>query len=341
MSKIAGSFGLTMRNKVSLAKGRGIKIKVFMWILSLVLVAGVSLVSVGCNSQPVVSDGRLVVAVSLVPQATFVEAVAGDLVEVVTMIPPGFSHANHAPSPREMRKFSGAALYFTIGVSAEEGLLRGALDINENLRIVDLATAVAEVYPDRNFALLANKQNTEEKGAETTGEVSCTCCFVPGGRDPHIWLSPKRVKIMIEVIARELSAIDPENESIYRKNAQVYLEKLAELDREIRSTLQNITNRTFIVYHPAFGYFADEYGLTMVALEKHGKRATARHLKDVIDLAREKDIRVILYQAEFDGRQARMIAEEIGGRTVQVAPLAADYIENLTRIAQIFAEILE
>ncbi len=294
-------------------------------MLSLLLIAIMFLVSVGCNSQPVVADEQLVVAVSIVPQATFVKAVAGDLVEVVTMIPPGFSPANYAPTVRETKQFSNAAMYFTIGVPAEENILRGALDINENLKIIDLATEVAAVYPDRNFTL----------------EVSCTCCAVPGGRDPHIWLSPKRVKLMIEVIARELSAIEPENESIYRENAQAYLEKLAELDREIRATLQNLTSRTFIVYHPAFGYFADEYGLTMVALEKHGKKATASHLKDVIDLAREKDIRVILYQAEFDGKQAKMVAEEIGGRTVQVAPLAADYIDNLRRIAQIFSGILE
>ncbi len=341
MIKAVVSSELTEGNIESLSERRGLKIKIFILVLSLIFVVGVSFISIGYNSQLAVSEERLVVAVSLVPQATFVKAVAGDLVEVVTMIPPGFSPANHAPSPREIRQFSNAALYFTIGVSAEEGILRGALDINENLKIIDLATEVAQVYPDRNFALLASKQNKEDKGIKTAGEGFCPCCFVPGGRDPHIWLSPKRVKLMIEVIARELSAIDPENESIYKENAQAYLNKLASLDREIRVTFQDITSRTFIVYHPAFGYFADEYGLTMVAMEKHGKRATASHLKDVIGLAREKDIRVILYQAEFDGRQARIVANEIGGKTIQVAPLAPDYIENLTRIAQIFADILE
>ena len=299
--------------------------KIFSWILVLLLVLSVSAVAIGCNSQPVVSDEQLVVAVSIVPQATFVKAVAGDLVEVVTMIPPGFSPANHAPSMREMRQFSNAEIYFTIGVPAEESILRGALDINKNLKIIDLATEVATVYPDRNF----------------TVEASCACCPGPGGRDPHIWLSPKRVKTMIEVIARELSYIDPENENIYKENAQAYLVKLETLDREIRTMLQNINNRTFIVYHPAFGYFADEYGLTMVALEKHGKKATTEHLKDIVNLAREKEIRVILYQAEFDSKQANVLAEEIGGETVKVAPLAPNYIENLTKIAQIFSDILE
>ena len=97
----------------------------------------------------------------------------------------------------------------------------------------------------------------------------------------------------------------------------------------------------FIAYHPAFGYFADDYGLHMIALEEEGKEAAPQTFKEIVDLAKENDIKVIFYQAEVDSRQSEAFAEEIGGRTEQIAPLAPDYIENLEKMADTFAKVLK
>ena len=97
----------------------------------------------------------------------------------------------------------------------------------------------------------------------------------------------------------------------------------------MRAALSALENRAFIVFHPAFGYFADEYGLTMYALEDEGKEATPRRLMEMVDFARESGIRVIFYQAETDVSQAQAFAEEIGGTCVALDPLAAEYTENL------------
>ena len=264
----------------------------------------------GCGPQETeISIGKPVVAVSIVPEKTFVEEICGDLVEVVVMIPPGASPENYEPTPKQMEEFSQAQVYFSIGVPAEE---QGILPmVSENTKVVDLAAKVAEVYPD----LMQGSQ-----------------------RDPHIWLSPKRVAVMIQVMTGELCALDPDNAANYNQSSQAFLSVLSSTDEEIRQTLSGLEDPSFIVYHPAFGYFADEYGLTMYALEDEGKEATAKHLAEMADLAKEKGIKAVFYQAEVDKSQAMAFAEEIGGTAVMLEPLSADYIGNLKAMAQAIAE---
>jgi zinc transport system substrate-binding protein len=272
----------------------------------------------GC-AHKTAEGAPLTVAVSIVPQATFVEAVAGDLVDVVVMIPPGYSPENYAPTPQQLADFSKASLYFAIGVPAEEaGILPKAESLNEDIKIVPLQAEVAQVYPPRMM-------EDVEHGH--------------GGVDPHIWLSPKRVKVMIEAIARELGELDPEHADVYRQNTEDYMAQLDRLDEEIREILSGSQNRTIILYHPAFGYFADDYGLTMIALEQEGKSATAKDFQNALDIAKEEGIKVIFYQEEFDSRQADTFAAEIGGEAVRLSPLSPDYINNLKQTAEAFAGV--
>ena len=257
-------------------------------------------------------DTKLIVAVSIVPEKTFVEAVCGDLVEVVTLIPPGNSPENYEPTPMQMEKFNKASVYFSIGVPTEEAnILPNAGD----LKVISLEGKVADVYEDRTFEL--------------------------GERDPHIWLSPKRVKVMVAAIANEMGTIDAANKEIYDKNAEAYMVQIDELDQEIKDALVGVQSKKFIVYHPAFGYIADDYGLEMFSLEEEGKEATPKHLQDMIDLAKKEKIKVIFYQDEIDSSQSEAFAEEIGGKTIQLSPLASDYIDNLKNMADIIAEAMQ
>jgi zinc transport system substrate-binding protein len=211
-----------------------------------------------------------------------------------------------------MADFSQASLYFTIGVPTEDAnILANTGDVT----VVALEDAVAELYPDRTFE--------------------------DGGRDPHIWLSPKRVAVMIDTICAEMSQLDPDNVSTYQANAQNYKDQLQEVDAEITAALSGVTNKTFIAYHPAFGYLADDYGLTMVALEEEGKEATPQQLQAAIDLAKAQNIKVIFYQEEIDSSQSQAFAEELGGQTIQLEPLSADYINNMRKMAQTMAEAME
>lgn len=276
---------------------------------SAILVCCILLSSCAKNDK---SSDKLIVAVSIVPQETFVKAVCGDKVEVITMIPPGSSPANYEPTPAQVEKFSDCAVYFSIGVPTESSNI---LPSAKNINVVPLAQEVAKIYPDRMF-----------EGDE---------------RDPHIWLSPKRARVMIEVIAEQMGEIDPDNKDFYKSNANDYIAELDQLDLEIKEALDGVQNRKFIVYHPAFGYLADDYGLEMFALEEEGKEATPQHLEAMIDLAKQEDIKVIFYQAEIDSSQSAAYAQEVKGKAMQLAPLSPDYINNLRSMANTMAEAMQ
>lgn len=293
--------------------------KLFGSMTVMIIVCGL-LLAAGCDSSSGPDENqagadRPVVAVTIVPEKTFVEAVCGDLASVVVMVPPGNSPANYEPAPREMEQFSRAEVYFTIGVPAEEAsILPEARDFDD-MNIVRLQDEVARAYPDIEIA--------------------------PGQRDPHIWLSPRRAIVMVEVIAGEMAQIDPPNKEIYFANSRAYIAELEALDGELQKALEGVKDKKFIVFHPAFGYLASDYGLQMLALEEEGKEATPQRLQEMIDLAKREHIRVIFYQEEISSSQAQAFAEEIGGKTVQVAPLAPDYIDNMRRMADLMASEMQ
>jgi len=267
-------------------------------------------------------DAALIVAVGIVPEATFVEAVAGDLADIVTLVPPGNSPANYQPTTTEMQQLSDAAVYFTLQMPTERAnILPSVTDFNADLTIVDLREAILEVYPLRN---------TSGEAITTTENQTV---------DPHVWLSPKNAIVMVQTIADELSVIDPANQETYQANAATYIAKLEALDSDIQEKTAALSNKSFIIYHAAYGYFADDYGLTMVAIEIEGKQATAAELQQVIDFAREQSITTVFYQAEFDDNQAATVAEEIGGTVAQAAPLSPDYIQGLEDFVRALAQL--
>jgi zinc transport system substrate-binding protein len=227
-------------------------------------------------------------------------------------VPPGSSPETYEPSPIEIEKLSNSDLYFSIGVPIEKASILSSIG---NMKVVPLAVKVAAVYPDRTF-----------------GE---------GDRDPHIWLSPKRAKIMVQTIAEEMGKLDAKNKDTYTKNAEKYIAQLDGADKEISDTLKNVKNKKIVVYHPAFGYLADDYGIEMFALEEEGKESTPQHLQEMIDLAKKENIKVIFYQEEIDSSQSEAYAEEIGGKAMQLSPLSADYIENLNKMAKTMAEAMQ
>lgn len=160
------------------------------------------------------------------------------------------------------------------------------------------------------------------------------------GVDPHIWLSPVQVKAQVDVIAETLSEKDPANAETYRTNAAGFKMKLDELHDEIQAEFENINTNKLMVFHPAWGYFADEYGLKQIPIEQSGKEPTAEELAELIDLARDENIKVIFVQSQFNQEIANSIAEEIGAVVVSIDPLSEDYINNLKNVATTIADNL-
>jgi zinc transport system substrate-binding protein len=254
---------------------------------------------VNLNEKPII-------AVSIVPESTFIQAICGDKVDVVTMIPSGMSPTNYEPSPEKISTFQNADIYFAIGVPTEQANIYSK--INENTKLIRLDEMVEKIYEDRFFE--------------------------DGGRDPHIWLSLKRVKVMLEIMTEEISLLDEENREYYEENKEIYLQKIDATNLVLEEMFAKSDDTCFIAYHPSFGYIAEEYDLMMYTLEKNGKEATPRHLQELIDLAKEKEIDTIFYQTEVNSRQSEEFAEEIGGNATSLSPLASNYLKNMENMAK-------
>lgn len=255
------------------------------------------------------------VVVSIQPQAYFVERVGGRSVEITTLISPYQSPAVFDPSPKLMTRIQHADLYFTAGVPFENGLLPKIKAQWPELAIVDLSL------------------NTEQQ-VSTAASSESHADHVHGhdGDAPHVWLDPMKVKEMARIICEHLVKADPTQASAFRKNRDQFVRDLDSIDAEIRWRLATIKQRTFFVNHPAYGQFAEAYGLTQVPIEVDGKEPGARRLAAFIERAKRDSVHALFVQPQFSGKTAGTIAQAVGAKLIEMDPLAYDYLENLRRM---------
>lgn len=283
-------------------------------LLSMVLLF-VFYISCSSPSQQV-AGGKIGVVVSVLPQMEFISKVGGDKVDVTVMVPPGASPHSYEPTPSQMVKLSEARVYAKVGtpIEFEVAWLDKLVAQNKTMLVVDCS---------RGITLLESADPDEP------------------GMDSHIWTSVRNAKIMVSNICDGLCWADQQNCSYYRENRDRYLGQLDALDSEIRSALSGLNKKTLIVYHPAWGYFASDYGLTQMSIEQGGKEPKAAYMARLITEAKANDVKVIFASPELDIRSAETIAHEIGGGVVTISVLAPDYIANMHRVVQAMREALK
>jgi zinc transport system substrate-binding protein len=260
------------------------------------------------SGTPTDSD-KLTVAVSLLPQAYFVERIGGEHVDVQVIVPPGASPATYEPTPDQMKALAKAAAYTSIGVPFEKTWLPKLQEASPNMTMVDTTAGVD--------LMQAN-----------------------GKTDPHIWLSPRRVAIQASTIHDALVELDPTHAADYDAGLASFTEDIEALDTSITTTLDSAPNKAFIVFHPAWSYFAKDYGLEMIPIEVGGTEPSPAELAEIIDTAEERQIRVVFAQPEFSTTQAEAIASSIGGEVLLISPLARDWLTNMTTVTDTFAKHL-
>jgi zinc transport system substrate-binding protein len=276
-------------------------------IVLVLLLAAISIVAVtGCNQQNK-TTGKTMVAVTLLPQAGFVEAIGGDKVDVVVMVPPGASPHTYEVTSDQMTQLSNARLYAKVGSPVEFELtwMDKLIAVNKSMLVVDCSKGID----------LTESQDPDEPGL-----------------DPHIWLSVKNAKIMVQNICDGLVQVDTANKAYYEKNCAEYMEQLSKLDSEIAKDLSGVKNRSFIVFHPAFGYFARDYNLKQIGVEQEGKEPDADYIVRLIEEAKEHNIKVVFVSPQYSTKSAESIAKEIGGQVVIIDPLAKDFVGNMRAI---------
>ncbi len=282
------------------------------------------------------------VFVTIPPQAQFVERVGGDRVEVGVLVQPGQSPHTYEPTPRQMTALSEADVYFLVGVPFEDVLRRRIRSANPDMKMVDtgLGVRLRTMEHDHHHHEHADHGHHHDDQEAHNAPHHDDDHDHGEQKDPHTWLDPANVRIMAGHIADALAELDPEHEAFYRANLAELVAELDRLDARIRESLEGVEQREILVYHPAFGYFADRYDLRQVPIEIEGKEPGPRAVGELISFARERDIRVVFVQREISSRTAEVVAREIGGRVVPLDPLARDYIGTMEGIAQAFAETL-
>ena len=274
--------------------------------IALYLLVAVLLLTAGCTGvDHREQDAAIVVAVTIAPEQEFVERVGGDHVRVVLLVPPGADPHTYEPPPGILADVAGADMYAAVGSGVE-------FELSWKDKIAALNPGMLVVDCSRGVDLIST--------------------------DPHIWVSPRNAKVMVENICRGLIEVDPENATDYRRNADAYLDDLDALDAEIADALARSGVTKIMVYHASWAYFARDYGLVEVPIESEGKEPSPQRIEHLVRQAEEEGIRVIFASPEHSTRSAEVIAKEVNGTVVQVSPLAKDYLANMRHVASAFAE---
>ena len=277
---------------------------------------------VSCNSA---HNDKSTLSVTIEPQRYFAEKIAGDNFRVNTIVPAGTSPETYDPTPSQMVALGKSALYFKVGYLGFENAWGATLaENNAGVEVVNTSNEIVLIDGENLDNIIGGHQHHEGHSHD--------------GVDPHIWSSPKSALIMAENMLNALVMIDVENQKLYRENFKLLQAEMIETDKKITSLLKNSKVKSFIIYHPALSYFARDYNLTQYSIEFEGKNPSPQHLRQMIDFAKEQEIKTIFVQKGFDMKHAESLAKEVGASIYPIDPLSYNWSEELIKIAEILSE---
>jgi len=272
------------------------------------------------GKEKAVSVPRPKIAVSILPQAYFVERIGGERVSVIVLVGPVQNPHSYEPTPRQMEELSQAKAWILSNTEFEIALKPKIASLYPGLKIVDGTEGV-------RFRQMEAHTHEEGEQGEEEQEID-----VPGNIDRHTWLGHEPAKIMARHIRDTLSMIYPAGTPEYERG---YEALATDIDREfgrLKDELAPLSGRTVFVFHPSFGYFFDEFGIQQEAVETGGKEPTAKALASLIEKAREEKVKAIFVQAQFPAHAAQTVANAVGAEVVPLDPLAPDWLDNIRRM---------
>lgn len=273
-------------------------------LLALVLLCGCR------DNRP--AGGRDSLFVSILPLKSIVGEIVGEDFDIEVLVPPGMNPESFEPSPRQMAALDRAQLVFGVGW----------IDFEQNL---------LSKFEGRGKVVALHRGITPIAGS---------CAHLHDGQmhrhgiDPHIWTSPRELRIMAENAYRSIHERYPDSVR-YGENYRRLDERLRLLDESVARRLREEGPSYFMIYHPALTYYARAYGIEQVAIEQDGKEPSARRLAQLIDRARADGVRSIFYQSQFPASSVEVIAEDIGAESFCIDPLAEEVVGNIERITEL------
>jgi zinc transport system substrate-binding protein len=278
----------------------------------------------------------LQVAVGVAPVEYFAKKIGGGLIHTLLLVPAGADAHTYEPKPSQMRALSRASMYLSAGLEFEEAWEPRLKAANKTLAFVHLEQGLAlmpmpEGHEERHKG---ERLKDRHAGKGKHGHEAET--------DPHVWVSPANARHMAAKIAEALGKVDPAHAAVYAANLAAFLKEIDALDADLRAAFAGLPadRRSFLVFHPAWGYLARDYGLTQTAIEFEGKEPSPRRLAALIAQAKATGVKVIFVQPQMSRRTAESIAQALGARVLVADPLAADWAGNLRAVASAFRAAL-
>ncbi len=281
------------------------------------LISVVLLASCG-HKDPV--TGEKIITVSIAPYKYFVEAIGGKDYSVNVMVPPGANPHIYEPYPRQITMLRKSIAYISNGyMGFELTWLDRFYETNRDMKKLDLSANITPLGSDHHH----DGEHTE-------------------GADPHYWVSPRCALIMAESVEKFLCELNPSHIQQYQANYQILISQISQLDAKASAVFGASMNRSFMIYHPNLGYLARDYGLEEITVEYEGKEPPPSRIRELIDRARHDHIKTIFVQKEYDTKNAKAIADEIGAKIMIIDPLSENWYKSVTDlIDEIHDSLLE
>ena len=255
------------------------------------------------------AHARLLVAVTVPAQEWLVKQIAGDHVDILTMVPAGHVPESAQPGPRNMARFQQADIHFTIGhpdFIFEERYIKPYRENTDAATWLSMYEVVERLMPTH---------------------------MLPGS-DPHLWTSPSIMMASADVIERTLNSLEPENSELFTANLQALHEKINKITEKIRAQLKVRDSDKLLVYHPAWGHFCQDFELQQLAIEKEGKVPGAGSLSGFFIRVAENNINFIVSSPGADERIAGMIADQYNINMILVNPMDSDWFKMMSMMQQ-------
>ncbi len=300
-------------------------LKIILPLALVLIVLGVWLIVKDKSLVFAPENQKIKIVTTIFPLYDIAQEIGGDQVSAVQLLPPGVEAHHFEPRPSDLVKINQAQIFIYSGKVMEPWAEKMLQSLQaDNLKVIDASSGISLIAANHSHEHGDNedeKMHTEASSvADAHGEDTHE---EDGGNelDPHFWLDFDNVKTMVADIAQGLSAVDPENTSVYQARAQAYTQRLTDLDHAYEQGLSACDSRQ-LTYggHYTFGYLAQRYHLEYLAAQGLSPDAepTARDLVILSLKAKSNAVPYVFYEELDNPKVAQTIAQESGA---QLLPL--------------------
>jgi len=254
-------------------------------------------------------SGKPKILVTVEPYVEMVHQIAGDKVEILSVIPAGVDPHNWEPTIKDMSKLGNARIWFTIGETFEGTLFKKLHEVTPSLSEVSLASVVDLISP------------------EAHAHPGCNACY-----DTHLWLSPKEDIKQSKLILETLIHLMPDESQYFAKNQASLEAKLVKMDQRLTKSLAPYKGKVLVTTHGAYTYFCRDYGIKQLVIEpSSGKEPRSQDITKVVNQIRTEKANIIgiFIQPQHANKAAKKIAALMKFPIYMVDPYEREYLKTM------------